>query len=138
MLEGFKPLPDVSLKLGYSGLVGNDQLDCGALDLSVTVGSTFPVGRLVGVNTGQISPWLTFTTLRVSANATIDQEVENDIGALRYSRGGDDEVEPEAPIAIPEVGGGAQFVAGTAHIRIGASWAPATIPTISTGFGFTF
>lgn len=138
VLEGFKPLPDVSLKAGYAGYVGNDQLDCGALDLSVTLGSTFPVGRLVGVNTGQISPWATFTTLRVSANATIDEEVENDIGALRYSRGGDDEEQRGPPIALPQFGTGVQFAAGTAHVRLAASWAPATIPTISTGFGFTF
>ncbi|MEQ1504624.1 MAG: hypothetical protein ABMB14_20460 [Myxococcota bacterium] len=137
VFEGYKPIPDVSLKLGYSGYVGSDQLDCGALDLSVTMGSTFAVGRLPGVNTGEIAPWVTFTTLRVSANATIDDETENDIGALRYSRTPKEE-DDEAPIAIPQVGGGVQFVSGNAHVRLGASWAPATIPTVSTGFGFTF
>lgn len=137
VLEGYKPWPDVSLKVGYSGYVGNDQLDAGALDLGVTLGSTYPVGRLPGVNAGQVSPWLNFTTLRVSANATIDDDVENDIGALRYSRGGDDE-DRGPPIALPQVGFGCQFVSGMTHLRIAATWAPATIPTISTGFGFTF
>lgn len=137
VLEGYRPLPDISLKLGYAGYVGSDQLDCGALDLGVTLGSTYAIGRIPGVNTGQISPWVTFTTLRVSANATIDDTVENDIGALRYSRTPKEE-EDLAPIAIPQVGGGFQIVAGNAHLRIAASWAPATIPTVSTGFGFTF
>lgn len=137
VLEGYRPLPDVSLKLGYSGYVGNDDLDCGVLDLGVTLGSTFPVGRLPGLNTGQISPWVTFTTLRVSANATVDDEVENDIGALRYSRTPEEE-DDLAPIAIPQVGAGVQLVAGNAHLRLAASWAPATIPVVSTGFGFTF
>ncbi|MCA9488700.1 MAG: hypothetical protein KC621_02220 [Myxococcales bacterium] len=137
VFEGYRPLPDISLKLGYSGYVGNDQLDCGALDLSATIGTTAPVGRLPGVNSGQISPWFTFTTLRVSANATIDQDVETDIGALRYAKNTKDE-QGAAAIAIPEFGGGVQFVSNGAHLRLAASWAPATIPVIVSGFGFTF
>jgi hypothetical protein len=138
VFEGYRPLPDVSLKLGYAGYVGNDQLDCGALDLSVTLGTTAPIGRLPGMNSGAISPWATFTTLRVSANANVEEEVENDIGALRYSRGGDPEEERGPPIAIPQFGGGVQFVSGHAHLKLGAAWAPATIPSVSTGFGLTF
>jgi hypothetical protein len=138
VLEGYKPAPDVMLKIGYAGYVGNDQLDVGVLDLSATVGSTWGLGRLPGVNTGQFSPWLTFTTLRVSANATIDDETENDIGALRYARDAGDDPDAAPPIALPQFGLGMQFTAGTAHLRMAATWAPATIPTITTGFGFTF
>jgi hypothetical protein len=138
VFEGYKPLPDVSLKLGYSGYVGNDQLDVGVLDLGVTLGSTWSVGRLPGVNTGQFSPWLNFTTLRVSANATLDEDLENDIGALRYARDAGDDPDAAAPIALPQFGLGMQFTSGTAHLRLAATWAPATIPTITTGFGFTF
>jgi len=98
VLEGYKPLPDVALKLGYAGYVGNPQLDCGALDLGVTVGSTYPIGRLPGIN----------------------------------------EVEPAPPIALPEFGAGLQFVVGTAHLSFGGAWAPATIPTVTTSFGFTY
>lgn len=137
VFEGYKPIPDVSLKLGYAGFIGSDQLDCGVLDLSVTLGSTYAIGRIPGINTGEVSPWLTFTTLRVSANATIDDAVENDIGALRYSRTPKED-DDEAPIAIPQAGAGVQFVSGNAHVRVGAAWAPATIPTLSTSFGFTF
>jgi hypothetical protein len=141
IFEGYKPLPDVSLKAGYSGYVGNDDLDVGVLDLSATIGSTFAVGALPGVNTGQISPWFTFTTLRVSANPTLDPELENEIGALRYARprpGVDEEDAAAPPIAIPQFGAGVQFTAATAHLKIAASWAPATVPVVSTGFGFTF
>lgn len=141
ILEGYKPLPDISLKAGYSGYVGNDDLDCGVLDLSATIGSTFAVGALPGINTGQISPWFTFTTLRVSANPTLDPAVANDIGALRYARtkaGDEDDENTAPPIALPEFGFGTQFTAGNAHLKIAAAWAPATVPTVSTGFGFTF
>ena len=138
VLEGYKPVPDVSLKIGYSGYVGNDELDLGTLDLGVTLGTTWGVGQLPGVNTGQISPWLNFTTLRVSANATIDDEVANAIGALRYTPNPDDSEDTAPPIALPRFGAGFQFVSGSAHIRVALSWAPATIPTISSGLGFTF
>jgi hypothetical protein len=144
ILEGYKPLPDISLKAGYSGYVGNDDLDCGVLDLSATIGSTFAVGAVPGVNTGQISPWFTFTTLRVSANPTLDPTVENDLGALRYARKkgetaeGEEEEAVAPPIAIPQFGAGVQFTAASAHLKIAASWAPATVPVLSTGFGFTF
>ncbi|MEQ1566341.1 MAG: hypothetical protein ABMA64_11940 [Myxococcota bacterium] len=139
VLEAYKPLPDVTLKLGYSGYVGNDQLDCAALDLGVTVGSSYPVGRLPGINTGHVSPYASFTTLRVRANPTIDAAVEDELGTLRYStKAGDDGVAPAPPIALPEFGVGVQFVAGTAHLGVGAAWAPATIPSVTTSFGFTY
>lgn len=139
ILEGAQPLPDVSLKIGYSGYVGNDQLDCGALDLSATIGTTRPVGRLPGVNSGQISPWFTFTTLRVSANATIDEDVEDRIGAIRYAKKTEEGEENQAAaIPLPMFGGGVQFVSGGAHLRLAVSWAPATVPVVVSGFGFTF
>ena len=140
LFEGYRPLPDISFKLGYAGYVGSDQIDCSALDLSVTLGTTASLGRLPGMNSGQISPWATFTTLRVRANATIDEDIEQSIGALRYAKPelGDEEGDVAPPIAIPQFGGGVQLVSGGAHLRVGASWAPATIPTVSTGFGLTF
>jgi hypothetical protein len=135
ILENYKPLPDISVKFGYAGFVGNDELDCGALDLGVTIGSSWPVGRFAGVNTGRISPWANFTTLSVRANPTIDEETEADIGAVRYARG--DEAD-SAPIAIPEFGAGIDFLSGDVHLRLGATWAPATIPVLSSSVGLTF
>lgn len=139
VFEGYKPLPDVTLKAGYAGYVGNPQLDCAALDLGVTVGSSYAIGRLPGVNTGHVAPFASFTTLRVRANPTIDAAIEDEIGALRYAtKKGEDEVEPAPPIALPEFGAGLQFVVGTAHLSFAAAWAPATIPTVTTSFGFTY
>ncbi len=136
VFEGYRPLPDISLQLGYAGYVGNDQLDVSTLDLGVTLGTTAPVGHLPGVNTGQISPWANFTTMRVSANPTLDEETTLAIGAIRYQRSKTEEF--EAPIVIPRFGGGVKFTAGNVHLRVSASWAPATIPELSTGMGATF
>ncbi|HHO52232.1 MAG TPA: hypothetical protein ENK18_15485 [Deltaproteobacteria bacterium] len=136
LIEGYHPIPDLALKLGYSGYVGNDELDLGALDLGLTLGTTLGVGRLPGVNTGRISPWISLNTLRVSANATVDEQLQDDIGALRYAADGDVDTAP--PIALPQVGAGVQLVSGNAHIRLTAAWAPATIPTLGAGLGVTF
>jgi len=136
IFEGYRPIPDVSLQLGYAGLVGNDELDVSTLDLGVTMGSTFPVGHVAGVNNGQISPWLNFTTMRVSANAVLDEETSQAIGAVRFQRSETEEF--EAPIVVPRFGFGTQFTSGGVHLRLSASWAPATVPELSTGLGFTF
>ena len=136
VFEGYKPIPDVTLQLGYAGLVGNDELDVSTLDLGVTLGSTYPVGRIPGVNNGQISPWLNFTTMRVSANAVLDEETAEAIGAIRFQRS--DTEEFAAPLVLPRLGFGTQFTSGGVHLRISASWAPATVPEVSTGLGYTF
>jgi hypothetical protein len=136
ILENYKPLPDVALKVGYAGYVGNDQLDVGALDFGVTVGSSWPVGRVTGVNGGRVSPWGSFTMLSVRGNPTIDEETEEDIGAVRYSRGDPENRNP--PIAVPQFGIGVDLLSGDVHLRLGATWAPRTIPTASSSIGLTF
>ena len=136
IFEGYKPFPDLSLQLGYGGLVGNDELDVSTLDLGVTMGSTYPVGRLPGVNNGQISPWVNFTTMRVSANAVLDEDTSRAIGAVRYQRSETEEF--EAPIVVPRFGFGTQFTSSGFFVRLSASWAPATVPELSTGMGFSF
>ena len=42
-LDGWRQVPDMALSLGYTGYVGNDQLDLGVFDLSVSIGYTFDV-----------------------------------------------------------------------------------------------
>jgi hypothetical protein len=138
IFDNYKPAPDVAVKLGYSGYVGNDQIDCSALDLGVTVGSSWPVGRIEGVNGGRISPWASFTALSVRANPTIDEEVEATIGAVRYARAGGDDLTRQPPIGVPTFGVGTEFLSGNVHLRLSGSWAPATIPTLNTSVGFTF
>lgn len=134
VLEGYKPWPDVTLQLGWSGYVGNDELDARTLDLGVTVGSNYSVGGLPGVNTAQISPWANFTTLRVSAAPGVDPETAAEIGARTFQNGlpaG----EASEPLVLPQFGGGVQFVASNVYARLALTWAPASIPTLTTGLG---
>ena len=45
---GWKKVPDIAVQLGYTGYVGNDQLQLGVFDLDLTVGYTF---KLSGTET---------------------------------------------------------------------------------------
>jgi len=138
ILDNYKPAPDLALKVGYSGYVGNDQIDCSALDFGVTIGSSWPVGRVERVNGGRISPWASFTMLSVRANPTVDEALETEIGAVRFSRSGGDEETRQPPIGVPTFGLGTEFLSGNVHLRLSASWAPATIPTLTSSVGFTY
>ncbi len=42
-LDGWTKVPDVAVSLGYTGYLGNDELDLGVFDLSVAIGYTFDV-----------------------------------------------------------------------------------------------
>ncbi|MFT4627859.1 MAG: hypothetical protein ACI8PZ_006551 [Myxococcota bacterium] len=137
VLEAYRPAPDLSLQIGYSGYVGNDEMELGVLDLGITLGTTALTGTIPGVSDAEISPWVNFTTLRISASPRgIDEAVLQDIGAAAYKRGTEEDL--EAPLVVPQIGAGLQVVAQSFHVRTVITWAPATIPTVSAGMGFTF
>lgn len=141
ILEGTKPWPDITLQAGYSGYIGNDELEVGVMDLGVTMGSTWYTGMIPGANDAEFSPWLNFSSLRVSAAPLLDPEVQGDIGAIAYQnpkRAATSDLESSAPIVLPQIGIGFQVVSRNVHARVAATWAPATIPTLNTGMGFTF
>ena len=137
VLEGYKPWPDVSLQLGYSGLVGNNEIEVGTLDMGVTLGSTYYTGSLPGVHMAAVSPWVNFSMLRVSAASKLSDDVKSDIGAQDFANA-NRELDAPPPIAIPQVAVGWQIVSQNVHTRLGLSWAPDTIPTLNTSMGFTF
>lgn len=142
ILEGTKPLPDLTVQAGYSGYIGNDELELGVLDLGVTLGSTFYTGKTPGLNNGAFSPWVHFSSLRISAAPLVDADAQSDIGAVTFRNPRSARVAEgqavEAPLILPQIGAGFQFVSRNIHTRIAATWAPATIPTLSAGMGVTF
>ncbi|MCB9674210.1 MAG: hypothetical protein H6737_03785 [Alphaproteobacteria bacterium] len=135
VVEGYKPIPDLTLQIGYSGYIGNDELELGVMDMGVTLGSQFAVGSSPGMNTGRFEPFANFSLLRVSAAPTVDTRVIETVGAATYRRG-----KPDAlpPIAIPQVAAGFQITNGNVHFRLAGSWAWSTLPTATAGMGFTF
>ncbi len=135
VVEGYKPLPDLTLQVGYAGYVGNDELELGVLDMGVTLGSQFAVGSSPGMNTGHLEPYVNFSLLRVTASPTVDANTAAAVGAVAYRRNDADALDP---IALPQVAAGLQITNGNVHVRLAGSWAWQTLPTATAGMGFTF
>jgi hypothetical protein len=137
VLEAYRPAPDLSVQVGYSGYIGNDEVELGVLDLGITLGTTALTGTIPGVNSAEISPWVNVSTLRISASPRgIDPDVLDDIGAVPFRRGVEEDL--EAPLVLPRLGAGIQVVAQNVHVRMVVTWSPSTIPVASAGMGFTF
>ena len=139
LLEGYKPWPNLSLHAGYSGYVGNRELQVGTMDMGVTLGGTYYTGALPGVHTARISPWLDFSMLRVSSASKLDANTQIALGAQTW-QGGRAAASSGAnpPLTMTRFAGGWQVVSQNMHLRVGVSWAPATIPVLNTGMGLTF
>ncbi|MCB9671390.1 MAG: hypothetical protein H6734_18055 [Alphaproteobacteria bacterium] len=134
VLENYKPIPDVTLQLGYTGYTGNDEFDLSVFDMGVTVGSRFGIGRN-GENNGRFEPFAKFDLLRISAAPTAPLELVQQVGAVTYER---NQLNAELPLAVPRIGAGFQVTSGVAHFRLSGSWSWLTIPSIDVGMGFTF
>lgn len=135
-LEGYKPWPDIAFQVGYSGLVGNDELDVGVLDLGVTIGSSWALrSALVDMNNGQFAPWINLSTLSIRANPKVDDATLAAIGGVAYRRNDADAL---APINLLRIATGFQITTGNVHVRLSGSWVPKTIPGANVGMGFSF
>jgi hypothetical protein len=135
IVEGYKPIPDLTLHIGYSGYIGNDELELGVMDMGVTLGTQIAVGSAPGMNTGRFEPFANFTVLRVTASPTVDDRVLESVGAVTFRKR---DIDALPPIAIPQVAAGFQITNGNVHFRLAGSWAWSTLPTGTVGMGFTF
>jgi len=139
LIEGYKPWPDVTLQIGYGGYVGNPEMEVGAFDLGVTLGSTYYTGRISGAHNGQVSPWANFTVLRVSSASKLDQATQLALGAKHYQGGRAASTSGALPpLVVPRVAVGWQVTSQNLHARVGLSWAWDTIPVLNTGMGMSF
>ena len=133
IVEGYKPFPDVTVQVGYSGYVGNDELELGVMDLGISVGSSYAYGASPGMRHGLFMPYANFTLLRVSAHPILDDATTSTIGAVRYTS-----KDGEGPILLPRAGVGIMVTSNNVAFRVAIAWAPATIATLTTGMGFSF
>lgn len=133
LVEGYKPWPDVSLEIGYSGYVGDDELELGVMNAGVNLGSSFAFGSLPGVHNAQWKPFLNASVLRISASPLIDATIADDIGAVRIGS-----VDGDPAIIMPRFAGGFTLVNGTALFRVVGTWAPKGIATATVGMGVSY
>ena len=137
LFEGYKPLPDIALQLGYSGFIGHEELELGVTDLTVQIGTRVPTSRFLGITSGEISPWASFSSLRVQAAPRISDEVRSQIGAVDFRSSGD-AATTEKPLVFPQGALGIRFASQGVHFTMGARWSPAALPAASVGLGLVF
>ncbi len=135
--EGYHPIPDFSIQVGYSGYVGNNELELGALDYSATVGYTLPFGSLVGINQAQFSPFLGVGQVILHASPRLSEDEQEDIGIARISgfKKGDGYTDALRHLQLH---GGFRVLSGDVQLRMAVSFAPGQLTTINGGLGFVY
>lgn len=137
VVEGYKPFPDLSVQVGYAGYVGNPELEVGALDLSVSLGTEVPVGPLRRVKSGQFSPWISYSMLAISAAPTVSDDTKEALG-VSVNQGNADTTTSRKGFVDHRVMGGLQFVNGGFLLRFAGSWTVGSTPTASAAVGFVY
>ena len=130
LVEGYKPWPDLTARLGYSGYVGNEELELGVLDVGATFGSTFAFGSFPGIRSAQFSPYLDYAMLRIAASPRVDADVAAAVGAVELT-GSDARI-------LHQLGVGFQITNGTVVGRLAGTWIPGLVSSLTFGMGFDY
>ncbi len=137
IIEGYRSkAPDVTVQVGYSRYMGNDELQIGVMDASVNIGYTFGVSQLAGINHGTIAPFLGLGMDRIKASPRLsDSELAAlGIGDLPCATA-DSCQEGFTPFAMTL---GLQVNSNDAFARLGGSWSPGTLPTTAFSIGVSY
>lgn len=137
IIEGYRSkAPDVTVQVGYSRYMGNDELQIGVMDASINIGYTFGVSQLAGINHGTIAPFLGLGLDRIKASPRLS---DSELATL-----GIDDLPCDAsancvdgytPFAMSL---GLQVNSNDAFARLGGAWSPGTLPTTSFSIGVSY
>ncbi len=137
LMEGYWPIPDFSIQLGYAGYVGNEELELGVMDTSITMGYTLPFGTVVGINQARFSPFIGAGLLRIHAAPRLDDQLEESLGLAPVSGfQGSDYYDPA--FRHFSIQGGFMITNGDFRLRISTAITPDVLPTLNAGLGFTY
>ena len=138
LIEGYRQAPDLSLQVGYSGYLGNDELELGVLDWSFTLGYQLPFGRLKGINDAVFAPYAGLGQLRIHASPLLDEDVADTLGITPltgFDPTGDGYMDQLRPLQLH---GGVRIQKGAFRFLTAVTASPKIVPTVTTGLGFTF
>ena len=132
--------PDLAFQLGYSGYVGNNELELGVMDWSGTLSYSLPFGALQGINNARFTPFAGVGQLIMHGQPRLSDEQNADLG-LRAISGfeNSDAYDANDPQWRQlQVHAGFMLVNRGFHFRAGTVWTPDIMPTINLGIGFTY
>lgn len=137
-IEGWRQAPDVVFQLGYSGYVGNDELELGVFDSSVTVGYTAPFGVTQGIHQASFRPFAGVGQVRIHAAPRVDlseSSLEGRITELSGFKRSDRFDKQYAPLRVH---GGFQVVNGDVSLTLAGTWVPGAIAKLDVAMGASF
>ena len=137
LVEGYREWPDIVVQLGYSGYVGNDELELGVMDFSGSVGYTVPFGRKAGLNEASFSPYVGGALYVINARPTLSGEEQESLGVRAVSgfRGKDSYTDGYLPAAVHL---GYRIQSGPFQIQMSGAWAPNALPMLNTAIGYAY
>jgi hypothetical protein len=139
-LEGYRQAPDVAFQLGYSGYVGNEQLELGVLDWSGTISYDLHFGAVEGVQNAKFTPFAGVGQLIYHAQPRLSDSQSQSLGIKPVSGfKRTDAYDPgDTQWRQVQVHGGFVIVNRGFHFRVGTAWTPKVMPTVNVGLGFTY
>jgi hypothetical protein len=147
ILEGYRQFPDLTVQVGYSGYVGNDELELGVLDMSATFGYSLPFGPTAGIHQSVFSPYVSVGLNRIHAAPRVDLSHTQLTGRVteitgfagdKNAVGEDATVEYDATLAPFTIGGGFRVLSGSFTATFAGTYSPGLIATANVGFGFVY
>lgn len=137
-IEGWRQAPDLVFQVGYAGYVGNDELELGVMDASVTLGYTFPFGVTEGIHQASFAPFVGVGQVRVHGAPRLDlsdSSLEGRVAEVSGFKKSDVFDKQYAPLRIS---GGLRLVNGDWSTVVAATYAPELIATVDISMGFSF
>lgn len=138
LLENFEPWPDLGLHIGYTGYIGNDELELGVFDAGLTLGGSFRPGVKDRLRAVEVSPFGDASLQVVTATTTLDAETVATIGAVTFGKRGGDPATNSKAIVMPRFSGGLQIRAAHLVIRFSGSYSLKSVPSVGAAIGYTY
>ena len=137
VLEGWKKAPDVTLQMGYTGYVGNDELELGALDGRLSIGHTFPIGYLIGINHADVIPFAGVGFLKINAAPRLSAEDQGNLGISAVSGMKSNDSYSEG-FSLFTSHLGIRVRSGDFHITTSGAIVAKALPTVNMSVGLTY
>lgn len=144
-LEGYRKAPELAVQVGYTGYIGNDELDLGTTDAAVILGKTWAIDSGQGVRTSTIHPFVAVggNWIRAWPKLSEARLAELGITPLRSSKKADTETDDGGAVSHPGMRqlvatAGLRVVTGDVGLRVGVSVPTASVPRLESTLGFVF
>ncbi len=136
-LEGQPKLPELAMQLGYTGYIGNDELDLGVADASLSLGKTVAFASMQRSKTRTVHPHagVGFNWIRATPLLSEERLGELNISSMRAKKSAPDY---DAEMRQLVIHAGMRIVSGDVGFHLGLAAPLDARPTLDTRVGFVF